>query len=256
MKTLKIGSRGPLVSSLQLWLNRFGPCLVDGDFGKKTHAIVCIAQRRMGLMEDGKVGPASYTSFMSHGWLPPGFEQPASKESPYPNKPDYKPLTMAQKIEKFGNPGTPYKNPNSGGPIKVSPKFRSRIRSWPIGIPGRGNLRVDVLDVVDLQWAAFFRDLQKEGLQYKILSYAGSWVPRYVRGSTTTYSSHAFGTALDFNAPQNWLGAQPAKKGEVGSLIEIIPIAERYKIYWGGWFSRVDGMHFESTKTDEELGLD
>lgn len=70
-------------------------------------------------------------------------------------------------------------------------------------------------------------------------------MPRFVRGSRTTLSNHSWGTAFDINYAWNCLGALPALRGEKGSVRELVPIAHRHGFYWGGHFSRRDGMHFE-----------
>jgi hypothetical protein len=68
-------------------------------------------------------------------------------------------------------------------------------------------------------------------------------------------SNHAFGSAFDINAGQNGLGRIPAAVGAYGSVRELVPIAHRFGFYWGGHFSRADGMHFEVAKllTAEEV---
>lgn len=196
---------------------------------------------------------------MTEGWLPPSFEQPTDEGAPYPSKPtNFAPLNTAAKIKKFGSPGTAPANAKPGGAIKRDPTFakklvRLELSDWFPSI--EGIKRLDLHQDVQQQWRALFDDIVNKNLGDRLLTCAGSWNPRFVRGSTTAFSSHAFATAIDFNAPQNWLNAQPAKKGRTGSLVELVPLATRYKIWWGGWFGRVDGMHFESTLTDAELGL-
>jgi D-alanyl-D-alanine carboxypeptidase-like protein len=46
----------------------------------------------------------------------------------------------------------------------------------------------------------------------------------------------------------NPLGAQPALVGRPGSVRELAPIANQHGFYWGGHFTRLDGMHFEVAK--------
>ena len=55
-------------------------------------------------------------------------------------------------------------------------------------------------------------------------------------------SNHAFGTAFDINVQWNPLEALP---GRTGCVFELVPMAHRHGFYWGGHFSRRDGMHFE-----------
>jgi hypothetical protein len=111
-----------------------------------------------------------------------------------------------------------------------------------------------------------FAEIEAKGLRNRILTYAGSFVPRMIRGSTRTPSEHSFGTAFDINVAWNGLNRPPAPKGKTGSVVELIPIFEKWGFRWGGNFSRKDGMHFEiarlipepttevSTNSDSEDG--
>jgi D-alanyl-D-alanine carboxypeptidase len=96
------------------------------------------------------------------------------------------------------------------------------------------------------QLAALWEDWERANLLDRILSYDGSFAPRFIRGSTTQLSNHAFGSAFDINADENRLGARPALVGTPGSTRELVPLANKHGFYWGGHFgSRPDGMHFE-----------
>jgi hypothetical protein len=64
------------------------------------------------------------------------------------------------------------------------------------------------------QLQGMWADWEKAKLLSRILTYEGSFVPRFVRGSRTTLSNHAFGSAFDVNAPCNKLGHRPALVGE------------------------------------------
>lgn len=90
-------------------------------------------------------------------------------------------------------------------------------------------------------WAAW----KEAGLLKLIKSYEGAFVARYVRGSRTSLSNHAFGSAFDINYYWNQLGRVPAYAGSEGSIRELVPLAHKFGLYWGGHFDRRDGMHFE-----------
>ena len=90
-------------------------------------------------------------------------------------------------------------------------------------------------------WAAW----DKAGLLPLVLSYEGSFVPRLIRGSTSSLSNHAYGSAFDINYFWNQLGKTPAKRGTRGSVWELIPLAHEFGFFSGVHFTRLDGMHFE-----------
>lgn len=78
-----------------------------------------------------------------------------------------------------------------------------------------------------------------------------SYAVRPIRGSTTTLSNHASGTAIDLNAPRHPLGKRgtfsAAQSAEIRRLIGLTGGALR----WGGSYSgRADEMHVELNTTD------
>lgn len=96
------------------------------------------------------------------------------------------------------------------------------------------------------QLKRMWEDWESENLLDRILVYDGSFVPRFVRGSRTVLSNHAFGSAFDINEKFNKLGHRPALVGEKGCVRELVSIANRWGFYWGGHYNgRPDGMHFE-----------
>jgi len=96
------------------------------------------------------------------------------------------------------------------------------------------------------QLKALWQAWEDAGLKDLVLNWAGSYAPRFIRGSRTYLSNHAWATAFDINVPWNGLGAQPALVGQKGSVRKLAPIAAEHGFYWGGWYNgRKDGMHFE-----------
>lgn len=89
-------------------------------------------------------------------------------------------------------------------------------------------------------------------LTMAIRTWNGSHVSRFKRGKgggdVTDLSNHAWGTAFDVNAQWNRLGQKPAVHGAPGSLVQLVPIANRLGWAWGGDFSNPDAMHFELVK--------
>lgn len=80
----------------------------------------------------------------------------------------------------------------------------------------------------------------------RVLTWHGLWAPRFIRGSRTVLSNHAYASAFDINAPWNALGAKPAPLGTRGSVVELVALAHKHWFFWGGHFRRTDGMHFEA----------
>ena len=77
------------------------------------------------------------------------------------------------------------------------------------------------------------------------------WSYRKIRGSTTTYSNHASGTAMDLNATRHPLGTTAAHSFTQAQIDKIHKRLKRYAgvIRWGGdYVHRKDPMHFEINK--------
>jgi hypothetical protein len=85
------------------------------------------------------------------------------------------------------------------------------------------------------------REIEAKGWAHKIKSFNGSFVPRFVRGSETSLSSHAYGTSIDINAAENGQGMEPTEDQK-----QLAPIFEKHGWYWGDRFKSLrDPMHFE-----------
>ena len=256
MKVLKLGDKGAEVKKWQFFLIGQGAkqLVADGDFGQKTHDATVAFQAKHKLIADGVVGNQSYTKAASLGFQL--IENPPSVDGngyDYPPEPTFKPITSnTQRQELFGKFAYSIK---TDGSIKV-------LDNWAInnivmvnipqlkgvkGAPASRNIYMHRLAAAQIQ--QLFKDWEDAALHHLILTWEGSYVPRMVRGSTTTLSNHAFGTAFDINYQWNKLGALPALKGQKGSVRELVTLANKHGFYWGGHYkSRKDGMHFEIGK--------
>jgi hypothetical protein len=84
------------------------------------------------------------------------------------------------------------------------------------------------------------RDVEAAGLGDEIHTYSGCYAPRTVaRSPTAPPSNHAYGAAIDINAPENPYGATPTMDPK------IVTIFQRWGFLWGGKYLTPDGMHFE-----------
>jgi hypothetical protein len=106
--------------------------------------------------------------------------------------------------------------------------------------------------LVAKQLADAFAEVERRGLLDRILAWDGLFVPRHKTWNPArSLSPHSWGIAFDINARWNGYGAEPAPKGGRGSVVELVPIFEKFGFAWGGYFSRgsTDGMHFECCET-------
>jgi hypothetical protein len=84
------------------------------------------------------------------------------------------------------------------------------------------------------------KDVEAAGLGDELHVYSGCYAARTVaRSDTAPPSQHAYGAAIDIDAPENPYGATPTLDPRV------VKIFERWGFLWGGDFLIPDGMHFE-----------
>jgi hypothetical protein len=95
-----------------------------------------------------------------------------------------------------------------------------------------------------------FAEIEERKLLHLVLSWDGSFAPRLNMRSKTILSNHSFGTAFDINAAYN-IFSKVVPAGTKGSVIELVPVFEKYGFYWGGSFkSFPDAAHFEVGEVD------
>lgn len=118
---------------------------------------------------------------------------------------------------------------------------RSVIASYQLP-GGRIALRKGDVSVVLLWVANRFHETVEP------LRWPGNWgyAERAIRGSSTTLSNHASGTAIDLNAPVHPLGQRDTFPTlDVRAIRAIVEYCEGV-VRWGGDYTgRVDEMHFE-----------
>lgn len=252
-KVLAKGSTGAGVSKWQTFLVGQGFRIsANGKFDESTEGATRAFQEKHKLFVDGEVGNESYGKAALLGFEVVDFSSKPS--SGYPPKPGFFPLLSTAEREKvFGRfahePDPLPRNPEririlgdwvKENIVEVTLPQLTGIRGAPRG--GRVSLhRLAIKPMVAL-WAAW----QEADLLSRIVSWDGAFVARYIRGSRSVLSNHAFGTAFDINADFNRLGAEPAWPGEKGCVFDLVKIANDHGFYWGGHFNkRRDGMHFE-----------
>jgi hypothetical protein len=256
MEPLRLNSKGALVENWQFFLRGVGLYLgeVDGDFAAETKLATEEFQRRHGLKDDGIAGNKTLGEAMRLGFsvveddpaLPNGLNPPP--------KPKFPPLDLAGRQRTFGTysfVGAP--TPNNPEAIRITSNWVQenivtvtvpQLVGVPVfGKPGNGHAQFHRL--VAPRVLELFERWEAAGLKPLIVSYEGSFVPRFIRGSRSVLSQHAFGSAFDINAQWNGFGATPAAIGAKGSVRQLVPIANELGFYWGGHFGKRDGMHFE-----------
>jgi len=254
LQILRRGSEGEDVRKWQHFLlgQRLLKSGVDGIFGPATETATKAFQKQEQLEVDGVTGPLTYSAALKRGF-DPGFIDPhgGTSGADWPSPPTFAPLVSnAERETIFGKFRYERIAPGKDD-IRILGNWVERnivtitipqLRSVA-GAPGSGRIRVHML--VQEQCQKLFAAWERERLIDLVRSWAGSFVPRFVRGSNTTLSNHAWGTAFDINTEWNPRGALPPLRSREGSVRELVPLANEYGFYWGGHFSRRDGMHFE-----------
>lgn len=242
---LDIGSSGQNVRQWQLFLVGQGlaPGVVDGSFGPKTRNATAEFQKRHGLDDDGVVGTQTLQVAAKLGYGKVDAPQPGSL---------VKALTYMDKQRLFG-PLTYVSASSSGNPeaIKITNSWTKKLKK--VEIPQLAGVSGAPKDCTVLfhekgadKLVRLWKKWENDGLLPLVLSWSGAWAPRFVRGSKTYLSSHAFATAFDINAQWNSLGIVPPASGVHGSVRDLVPAANELGFFWGGsWGTRPDGMHFE-----------
>jgi hypothetical protein len=251
-KALKAGSTGPFVKKWQQFLRGQGYLVAaDGRFGDETAAASRAFQAKHGLTVDGIVGNQTLGQAALLGFEI--VDGDGIAELGFPPEPGFAPLASTEERQRRFGPlhYAPAPRPDNPEAIRIVNGWEAaNIVTLTIpqlagvqGLHKEGRVRFHRKAAAQLLalWAAW----EKRGLLARVLTYAGAYAPRFIRGSRTVLSNHAFGTAFDINAAWNPLGAQPALAGSPGCLLDLVPVANELGFYWGGHFTRRDGMHFE-----------
>jgi hypothetical protein len=126
-----------------------------------------------------------------------------------------------------------------------------RLRKWVV--PGTNrhlNLRDGSAGFLLIHLAVWF-DQVVEPLDHEATWDDWGYAKRPVRGTTTVYSNHSSGTAMDLNATRHPMGVAT---GRTFTPKQQTAIRKRLKFYdgciaWGGDYkNRPDAMHFEIDK--------
>lgn len=91
----------------------------------------------------------------------------------------------------------------------------------------------------------FCREIADRGYPLDRVKDDWGYAKRKIRGSSTTWSNHAWGLAVDLNATTNPMTEDSRSHTDMPPW--VIDTASRYGLFWGGHYSgaRRDPMHFE-----------
>src|SRR5262249_51127608 len=155
------------------------------------------------LPADGIVGQASLSVARAHG-----FGATTSKQDDWPPRPAFAPITTnLRRAELFGRfTYRPAPQPGNPEAIEITDGWdRENIVTVElpqvtrlVGGPANGRVPFHRRGAQQLQ--ELFRAWETDGLLSLLRTWDGSWAPRFVRGSRTSLSNHAYGTAFDVNA--------------------------------------------------------
>jgi intein/homing endonuclease len=206
-KLIQKGEKNDYVGNWQLFLRGEGIYfgLVDNDFGNGTHEATIKFQQKYKLEADGKVGEATYKKAIELGFVYEEDDNDENKKSLlFPPKPDFNPIVGNATREKIFGKIQFIPTPSASNPegIKIVNDFESKniVR---VNLPALSKATGGKFTAMrwhkstEHQLAKFFEKLEKENLHTRILSFAGSFYPRFIRGSKTQLSNHCLTAKQD-----------------------------------------------------------
>ena len=256
MQVLKLGSKAPEVKAWKMFLQQqhLYNGSIDDVFDASTVAATRQFQTNNRLDIDGKVGNNTLATAMLVGFRFLHDAHLDENGADFPPLPDFSPLVKnAQREAVFGKfTFIPSPIPGSKENIKIIDNWQ-KDNIIEVPVPQISNFRhsgaITFHKKAAFQLQKLWQDWEIANLLDRVIAWGGSYNPRFVRGSTTTLSNHAFGSAFDINVQWNLRGQVPALIGQTGCVRELVQIANQNGFFWGGHYSGTkDGMHFEIAK--------
>lgn len=222
---LEIGHTGPRVVEVQKALVKHGydKIVPDGVFGKQTFRAVIDFQTKHGLVVDGVVGPLTASKLTEITAEPVQIiHSPALQKLPIEVKNTTK--SMNEAFGDFRSPG-------------FDSTYQTEVLLPPSLFHDGKQRKVTVHKMIAPALIAAVSDMVLAGL--KFYSCDGGLYKRLMRGSKSKWSSHSWGTAVDFDASLNPMGSKPKMDKR------IVDIFKKHGFVWGGDWKRKDGMHMQ-----------
>jgi hypothetical protein len=138
----------------------------------------------------------------------------------------------------YGDPGKGECEPQL---VPVVPPFRMTFEGQPIESIKFHKKAADAFHAaLNEIWEAYGKDQSKVDAA-GVSRYDGAYNHRLIRGSTTKWSNHAFGAAIDINARENGFNTGHGTMPKI-----VVDAFKRQGARWGGNYRhRTDPMHFE-----------
>ncbi len=232
LKLIKINSEGDLVKSWQFFLIGQGLYLGEttGIFDAATKEASMAFQQKNGLEADGVVGNKSFGAAMQLRFSGIVDERTDKSGEDFPPKPSFPPLRGNKERGALFGTFDFISKPVAGNPenIQIKGVWQSKnivMVSTPQLMGIKRSDKVQFHRLAGNQLINLWKDREEAQLLNLVLTWAGSFVSRFIRGSRTVLSNHSFGTAFDINVPWNSLGVVPALVGQKGSVRELVKIA-------------------------------
>jgi len=254
METLKPGMKGDAVEQWQIFLvgQGYQNVIVNEVYDNNTLDATIDFQKKNNLAADGIVGNKSFAIAMLQGLSLVSDTSTDISSANWPPPPDFRPTSSNDERAKTWGVIEFLPDPVGNGNVIITnnweteniievqiPQLLKFKNASPVKFHKKGAP----------QFIELWNEWEKAGLLHLIINWFGTYQPRFIRGSQTALSNHAFGTAFDINVKWNMLGVVPALVGTQGSVRELVPIANKLGFYWGGHYpKRPDGMHFELVK--------
>ncbi len=131
--------------------------------------------------------------------------------------------------------------------VKVTPPFPMSYGDQRIGaIKFHEKAAPALIAALDKIWSYYGKvDAAIEKLN--ISHYDGAYNPRFIRGSTSKWSNHAYGAAIDIDAAHNGFNT-----GHGHMPLPVVAAFKSEGFRWGGdYHGRTDPMHFEGCDSGE-----
>jgi peptidoglycan hydrolase-like protein with peptidoglycan-binding domain len=209
LPALRVGAVGPRTYMWQSFLQGrdFDPGPTDGQFGGKTFVATTAYQTRYGLVPDGVVGQRTLLKAISQGFELA--EEPHSDDrgTNFPPPPAFSPLiTNQERAQVFGSfDFVPAPTDSDRESVRILGSWQ-RQNIVKVTVPqirhiqgSRGRDYMWFHRLGARQLLALWTAWEVAGVLDRVITYEGSFNPRFVRGSTTNLSNHAFGSGFDIN---------------------------------------------------------